>query len=161
MTKKYYIWWLFQTYKLKEIISVSLEIWAHMWIASIVELSRRNQINMLRRFISYKFLCLWNICSYDRESVIDGDKRPIKIMVLILDGNSDIGAHVLSTTCNLLCLRHFFRSRSVGNLKFISEKTRFSSYMRNMSLSYHLMLVPWKIFFYYSYRKIQNSLSLS
>ena len=31
--------------------------------------------------------------------------------VLVLDGNSDKGAHVWSEIFNLTCLRHFFRSR--------------------------------------------------
>ena len=34
------------------------------------------------------------LCSYDRESVMDGDKRPIKIMAVIFHGNSEKGAHV-------------------------------------------------------------------
>ena len=37
-------------------------------------------------------------------------------MVLILDGNSEIGAHLSSNLCYLICVRHLFRSRAVTNL---------------------------------------------
>ena len=33
-------------------------------------------------------------------------------MVLILDGNSEIGAHVRSNLCYFICLRHLIRSRA-------------------------------------------------
>ena len=39
-------------------------------------------------------------------------------MVLILDGNSEIGAHVWSNLCYLICLRHLIRSKTVTNLIF-------------------------------------------
>ena len=48
--------------------------------------------------------------------------------LLISDGNS--GSHGWSDLCYLICLRHLFYSRDVT--KKISEKTYFSSYVRNM-----------------------------
>ena len=36
-------------------------------------------------------------------------------MVLILDANSEIGAHVERKLCHLICLRHLIRSREVTN----------------------------------------------
>ena len=41
-------------------------------------------------------------------------------MVLILDGNSDVGAHVRIDLGVLVSLRHLFRSRAVTNLTFSS-----------------------------------------
>ena len=40
-------------------------------------------------------------------------------MVLIYDGNSEIGEHGRINLCYLICLRHSLRSRIVANLKFI------------------------------------------
>ena len=37
----------------------------------------------------------------------------LQAVVLILDGNSEIGAHVKSNLCYLICLRRFIRSRAV------------------------------------------------
>ena len=37
-------------------------------------------------------------------------------MVLVIDRNSDISAHVRSIICYLICLRHLFRSREVTYL---------------------------------------------
>ena len=43
-------------------------------------------------------------------------------MVFILDGNSDIGAHVWRGDLGyLICLRHSFRWREVANLILLSE----------------------------------------
>ena len=38
-------------------------------------------------------------------------------MVLVLDGNSEIGEHVRSYLCYLICLRHRIISRAVTNQK--------------------------------------------
>ena len=46
---------------------------------------------------------------------------PVGTMVLIRDGNSQIGAHIRSNLCYLICLRHFIRSRQIGYL--VSEQT--------------------------------------
>ena len=35
----------------------------------------------------------------------------------ILDGNSEIGVHVTSILCYLICLRHFIKPRAVKNPK--------------------------------------------
>ena len=40
-------------------------------------------------------------------------------MVVIFDGNSEIGAHAQSAIVDLICLRHSFGSRSVEDLKII------------------------------------------
>ena len=37
----------------------------------------------------------------------------VKILVLILNGNSEIGAHVKSNLCHLNCLMHLNRSKAV------------------------------------------------
>ena len=50
-------------------------------------------------------------------------------MVPLLDGSSDIGAHVRSNLYNLICLRHLNRSRIVTNLLF-SEKTYYTLCVR-------------------------------
>ena len=44
------------------------------------------------------------------------------LMVLILDGNSEIGSHVRSNLCCLICLRHLIRSRTLTNRIFFSQK---------------------------------------
>ena len=44
------------------------------------------------------------------------------IMVLIFDGNSEIGTYVLSDFGYLFCLRHLIRSRVVTNLIFSSSE---------------------------------------
>ena len=55
-------------------------------------------------------------------------------MVLLLDGNLDICAHVWSDLCYLICLRHLIRSRAVTNWIYFSEKTFFPLCVR---LSYY------------------------
>ena len=53
-------------------------------------------------------------------------------MLLILGGNSEIGAQLRSNLCYLICLRHLIRSREVTDLIFFfSEKTYFPSHVRN------------------------------
>ena len=61
-------------------------------------------------------------------------------MVLILVGNSEIGAHVLwSKLCYLICLRHLIRSRAIANRIFFLRK----DFMRaHHVMSYHLSYVP-------------------
>ena len=48
------------------------------------------------------------------------------ILILISDGNSDIGAHVWSNICYLICLRHLFRSRAVTIFFFFFRRNIFS-----------------------------------
>ena len=55
-----------------------------------------------------------------------------EFIVLILYGNSEIGAHVRNNLCYLIRLRHLIRSRAVTHLVFFSENTDFPSYVRNI-----------------------------
>ena len=48
------------------------------------------------------------------------------IMVLVVDGNSERGVHVLSDFGNLICKRHPFRSTAVTNLKPCVKKDLFT-----------------------------------
>ena len=44
-------------------------------------------------------------------------------MVLILDGNFELAAHVRSNLCYLICLRHLIRSKAVKNrIVFLRKK---------------------------------------
>ena len=57
-------------------------------------------------------------------------------MVTILDGNLEIGAHVRSHLCYLICLRHLLGSTAVTN----SPKKNLFPYMRaHHGLIYHLI----------------------
>ena len=62
------------------------------------------------------------------------------LMVLILDGDSEIGAHVSSNLCYLICLGHMIMIESwhKSDIFFL----RRPSGVRNM-LWYHLIYVPW------------------
>ena len=74
------------------------------------------------------------VFSSSRRVIYDGVKVIyMGNMLRILDGNSDIGAHVRSNLCYLTCFRHFARSRAVPIRFFCSEKNYFSSCVRNMS----------------------------
>ena len=53
-------------------------------------------------------------------------------IVLILDGNSEIGAHVRSNLRYSICFKHFIESWSISNLILFSVKTYFPSYVRNL-----------------------------
>ena len=46
------------------------------------------------------------------------DPTPARTMVLILYGNSEIGAHVRTNFRYLICLRHMIRSKAVANMFF-------------------------------------------
>ena len=52
-------------------------------------------------------------------------------MVLILDGNSEIGAHVKSNLSYLFCIRHLIKRKELTNPTIISDKTYFPSCVRN------------------------------
>ena len=58
-------------------------------------------------------------------------------MVLILDGNPELGAQVRSNLVYLICLRHSIRSRAVTNQIFFSENAYFPSSVAH--LSYHVI----------------------
>ena len=62
----------------------------------------------------------------------------VSTMVLILDGYSDLGAHMYIEIGNLTWLRHWIRSRSVTNLVFLFLNV-FSFTRANSFLSYHLI----------------------
>ena len=49
-----------------------------------------------------------------------------QIMVLIVDGNSELGAHVGNNLWYLICLRHLIISRAVTNQISFSEKAIFT-----------------------------------
>ena len=56
------------------------------------------------------------------------------ILFLVFNCNSDIGAYVWSDICNLICLRHLFRSKFIvfAHLKFIFKNNLFSFILRNV-----------------------------
>ena len=61
-------------------------------------------------------------------------------MVLILDGNSEIDAHVGSNQLCFVCLIHLIRSRAVTNRILFSEnKYLFFSIRSHHIMSYHLI----------------------
>ena len=53
-------------------------------------------------------------------------------MVLILDGNLDMGAHVRSNLCYLTWLRHLIKSCSHKSGFFLPKRPFFSSFVRNI-----------------------------
>ena len=69
-------------------------------------------------------------------------RGPAEKMVLVLDDNSEIGAHMQSETGHLNSLRHLFKSRTVANLKIYFKNFQLSSTCAQNDLSYHLTLVP-------------------
>ena len=54
-------------------------------------------------------------------------------MVLILDGNSEIGAHVRYKLSYFFCLRRFIRLKAVKSCFFLLRKTHIPSCVRNNS----------------------------
>ena len=77
-------------------------------------------------------LCLVFIQS---KLIFLGSKRPLNLfftMVLILDGNLEIGAHVRSNLCYLNFLRHLLRVIAVTNIILFTKNTYFPSCVRNM-----------------------------
>ena len=59
-------------------------------------------------------------------------------MVRILDSKSEIGALVRGNFCNLICIRHFIKSRAVSNRIFFIRKELFSFMGAQHVLSYHI-----------------------
>ena len=72
-------------------------------------------------------------------------------MVVILGGNSGIGAHVRSYLCYLICSNHLVKSRAVTNLFFFLRKDLFS-FMRALQVTilykYHDHNIVRKIIIY-------------
>ena len=60
----------------------------------------------------------------------------VKCMVLILDCKSEIGAHIRSNPCYLICLRQLIRSRA-GENPILFRKDQFSLMCAQNVLSYH------------------------
>ena len=60
----------------------------------------------------------------------------VKIMVLVLENNSDIGANVRSNLF-FICLRHLISSAEVTNHISFSKKNLFSFMRAQHVLSYH------------------------
>ena len=75
----------------------------------------------------------WNIGKMTSET-----RRRVNSMVLMFDGNSELGAHVRSTNCCLICLRHLIRTRTVTNYIVLLQKVLFSFLRAPHVLSYHL-----------------------
>ena len=90
-----------------------------------------NHIFFLRKDI-FSFICAQHVLSYhDRPTLywmgaIVLENRNIKniffTMVLILDGHSVIGAHVMKNLCYLIGLRPFIRFRAVKNQFFFNSE---------------------------------------
>ena len=59
-------------------------------------------------------------------------KQTLYLMVLILDGKSEIGAHVRSILCYLICFRHLIRPKAVTIRSIFLLKSYFPSCVRNM-----------------------------
>ena len=62
----------------------------------------------------------------------------IAIKVLILDDNSEIGAHVQNESCNLIWLLQFSLDR-IGKFKNTWKKYQFSSTRSQSALRYHII----------------------
>ena len=60
-------------------------------------------------------------------------------MVLILDGHSEIGAHVGRDCGNLICLRHLVISRAAKDRIFFIEHDLFFFMLARLDLSYYLI----------------------
>ena len=74
--------------------------------------------------------CLWYIyCGFFREKniIILYLWWSPRLMVLNLDGNSELGAHARSNPCYLICLRHLIRLRAVTNRIIVLRKDLFCS----------------------------------
>ena len=74
------------------------------------------------KYIIRTYIILTNIYfvgfGYPVKNIHVGLISPRTLMVLILDGDSEIDTHVRSNICYFICLRHLIRSREVTNLKF-------------------------------------------
>ena len=90
--------------------------------------------NNIEYFIQIHQTLLLN-CTRDARlsrSIIDLESNIVPAMVLILDGNSEMGAHVRRNLCYLMCLMHLIRLRADTILIsfFRSPKSHFYSFMR-------------------------------
>ena len=83
---------------------------------------------------------------YSRKKIILCTKYFMKkkldinnFMVLILDGNSERGAHIRSNICFFICLKHLIRSIAVANRFFFNPKKHSFFVRAQPLLSYHLI----------------------
>ena len=67
------------------------------------------------------------------------NRRVEKIIVLIIEGNSVIGARERSNLCYLICLRQLIRSRAVRYRLFFSPERPISFMLAQYVLSYLLI----------------------
>ena len=72
------------------------------------------------------------------EVIIDENSH-LRVMLLKLDGNSKIGAHVSSNLCYFICLSNLIISRTVKSRIFFSGKIYFFFMLAQHVLSYHLI----------------------
>ena len=56
-------------------------------------------------------------CFYLTLGILHLKNDPGPLILLMLDGNSEIGAHVLGKTVYLICLKHLFRWTAFAQLK--------------------------------------------
>ena len=69
-------------------------------------------------------------------------------MLFTLDGNSEIGAHVLSKMGNLICSRHLFSSTAVTYLIFFQNSSLFIFIFKNIEenikkITFEIKLRSW------------------
>ena len=64
-------------------------------------------------------------------------------MVFVLDGNSEIVAHVRSNLCYLIRIRHLIKSKTFKDRMCFLRKDLFSCMVAHNVLSYHLIYTPW------------------
>ena len=60
---------------------------------------------------------------------------------MVLDGNSEIGAHVRSNLCYLICLRNLL-DKEKSQIRFFVGKDLFSFMHAQHVMSYHLIEAP-------------------
>ena len=83
-------------------------------------------------------------------------------MVLKLDGNSEIGAHVRNNVCYYLCLWHLIKSRAVTNRFFFAPKrhifphasatcSELPSNISTLVLTVHATITSTLLFLYFIY----------
>ena len=96
------------------------------------------------------------------------DTRFKLLMVRIVDGNSEINAHVGNNFCYLICLRHLIRSNSFTNRAFFSKKTIFlhpcatcSELSSNISSMVSMVIIRDKQRFIKVQNSLQNTVTLN
>ena len=102
---------------------VHIYVFIHVWIVNMLQEIKKNQVckkDFFRNINLFEplFICLLHIL-YCRGFIKSLNRTRKKIahvfLVLPLAGNSEIGAHVRSNLCELICERHLSGSRGVRN----------------------------------------------